>query len=416
MDSLNLVIDVGQTFIKFVVINNRYEILYYKTFKNKLLIKNKILIYNVPKLKNTIILTIKKILKKYEIKKIINIAHGSASFFINENNVCLSGPHFSQKSTKSLDKEFFKIYNKKDFTHSIILKNFHNLGKSLFYLLKNQSKLKIKKILTLPSLINYILSDKLCLDKSYLACHSFAWNFKKKNFISFFNNQKKLFPKICRSGIIIGYLKEKYFRKYKIEILNGFHDTSGSYLAYNQNKIKNKILIINTGTYFVISNKTKFKNSIKKNFYYNYGADNNFYLCKRINIGLVFQKYNPKMLMFENNKFISKANFFFNKNAKRKFFNIKIIKNLSQTNDLLKLNYFIALKLSREINDFKKINVFDKIYIDGVFAKNKIFLFFLKKFVKIKVYIIENAFINSLGASKFFFNKKNINLNFKEIL
>ena len=100
MDSLNLVIDVGQTFIKFVVINKRYEVLYYKTFKNKLLIKNKILIYNVPKLKNTIILTIKKILKKYEIKKIINIAHGSASFFINENNVCLSGPHFYQKSTK----------------------------------------------------------------------------------------------------------------------------------------------------------------------------------------------------------------------------------------------------------------------------------------------------------------------------
>ena len=75
----------------------------------------------------------------------------------------------------------------------------------------------------------------------------------KSHFRTFFN-----FSKTSKVFII-----PKYFRKYKIEILNGFHDTSGSYLAYNQNKIKNKILIINTGTYFVISNKTKFKNSIK---------------------------------------------------------------------------------------------------------------------------------------------------------
>ena len=85
---------------------------------------------------------------------------------------------------RQLTDPLIKIFSrklKKDYTHSLKFDRFHNLGKSFYYLIINNKKLKISKIFTFPALINYILTNKLYLDKSYLACHSFAWNFKKKN-------------------------------------------------------------------------------------------------------------------------------------------------------------------------------------------------------------------------------------------
>ena len=405
MKNPNLVIDIGQTFIKFVVINNKYQVVDHIVLNNKLLIRKKIFNYDIKKLKNILIVNIKKIIKKYKIKKIIPITHGSASFFVNNNNEYLSGPHFSQKTSKSFDQSFFRLIKKNDFTHSIKLSAYHNLGKSFFYLLQNRKKLNLKKIITFPSLINYMLTGVLYLDKSYLACHSFAWNFKKKNLINYFDNFKKFFPPINNSGKKIGYLKEEY-SKNKIEVFNGLHDTSGSYLLFKKNRQSKKSLIINTGTYFIISKLTTFKSHIKKGFYCNFGADNNLYICKRFGAGLIFQKYNPKMFFTKKNFNINELNTFYKKINTKAEPKLLVINKKTHKNEYLKLNYLIALKLSKEIKNFKKYENVNKIIIDGTFVKNREFIFFLKKLVKYKVLINDNSFINSLGASKFLNKKK----------
>ena len=412
MKNPNLVIDIGQTFIKFVVIDNNYKIVDNIIINNNLLIRKKILNYNINKLKNIIILNTKKILKKHKIKKIIPITHGSASFFLNEDKKYLSGPHFLQDSSKSFDKAFFHNVKKNDYTHSLKFDCYHNLGKSFYYLIKNIKKLKIKKIFTFPSLVNYILTDKLYLDKSYLACHSYVWNFKRKKMINFFLKYKRFFPQILSSGKAIGYLKKEYFNKRKVKVLNGIHDTSGSYLAFNKNQESKNSLIINTGTYFIISKKIKFIYSLKKDFYCNYGANNNLYLCKRLNAGLIFQKFNPKMLFQKKKLSLSKASSFYKKNNKKNIDKLKIINKSSQINDFLKLNYYIAKKLSKQISNFTNNSDKYKIFIDGNFVKNEIFIYFLKRLVKCKIFINNNPFINCLGASTFF-NKKSINLQYK---
>ena len=414
MKNPNLVIDVGQTFIKFVVIDN-YKVIDHVVLDNRLLVKKKILNYNISKLKRIIFSNTKKILKKYNIKKIIPITHGSASFFMNKNDECFSGPHFLQRTSNSFDKEFFNIIKKNDYTHSIKLNCFHNLGKSFYYLIKNQKKLGVFKIFTFPSFINYLLTGKLYLDKSYLGCHSFSWNFKKSELISFFNNHKKFFPKVIQSGKEIGFLKRDLNTNSKIKVFNGIHDTSGSYLVFNQNVENKDSLIINTGTYFVISRKTKFSNILSKNFYLNYGADNNLYLCKRVNAGLIFQKYNPKML-FKKKKFNKvEINMFYRKNDMKKITKLKMIKNKSQITDYLRLNLFIAQKLSHEIKNFcydnKKIH---KIFIDGNFVKNKAFIYFLSRLVDCKIYLNNNSYINCIGASTFLINKR-LNLKYEKL-
>ncbi len=415
MKNPNLVIDVGQTFIKFVVIDDSFKIIDHIILNNNLLIKRKkILNYNISKLKKIIISNLIKIFNKHKIKKVIPISHGSASFFIDDNGKCSSGPHFLQKINPSLSRSFFKVLKKNEYTHSLKLNSYHNLGKSFYYLIKNKKLLKINKIITLPALINYILTDKMYLDKSYLACHSFAWDFKKNKLISFFENNKKFFPKIYGSGKMIGYIKKIYSKRRKIQVHNGIHDTSGSYLALNRNFKSKNILIVNTGTYFIISKKIKFRKDIKNGFYYNYGADNNLYLCKRLNAGLIYQKYNPKMLLSKDDIKLSEANVFFQKNRRKKIVNPRVIKKNSQTKDFFKLNYLIAFKLAKEINLFMKKNSFNKVFIDGIFSKNTIFIFFLKQLVKKEIFITTNSFINCIGASTFFYKKK-INLNYIKI-
>ncbi len=412
MKNPNLVIDIGQTFIKFVVINDNYKILYHKILNNNLLIKKDYLSYNVAKLEKIVTLNLKKILKKYRIKKIIPITHGSAAFFLNDKKECFGGPHFLQSTSRKFDQSFYKdIKKKEDFTHSIRLSNFHNLGKSFYYLLKLEKKFKIKKILTFPSLINYFLTGKTFIDKSYLGCHSFAWNFKKKKLVNFFEIKKYFFPRILKSGKKIGFLKKDFKSKIKAEVLNGIHDTSGSYLAYSKyNKLRNCIFV-NTGTYFVISKKEKFRSKIQKDFYYNYGANNKLYLCKRIDAGLTYQKYNPKMINFSTQNNLNLAKKFYRNLKKKKIEKLKIITNKNQINDYMKLNFLIAFKLSSEIKKFKKNK---KLIIDGIFAKNDIFNYFVKKLINFDVYIINNSFLNCIGASTFF-NKKQLKLNFKNL-
>ena len=378
MKNSSLVIDIGQTFIKFVVINNNRKIVDHITLNNNLLIRKKILNYNISKLENIIINNIKKVFKKHKIKKIIPITHGSASFFMNKNKELFSGPHFSQTTIKSFDKAFYNNVKKNDYAHSIKFNCYHNLGKSFYYLLQNREKLDIHKIFTFPSLINYILTEKLYLDKSYLACHSFVWNFKKNKLINFFKKYKNFFPDIIRSGKKIGYLKKVYSKKNRIEVLNGIHDTSGSYLSFDKKFNFKNTLIINTGTYFIISKKIKFKRLLKKGFYCNYGADNNLYLCKRLNAGLIYQKFNPKMLFNKKNLYLFQANEFYKKYKKRNIDKLNIIKNNSQINDFLKLNFFIALKLSKQIKNFIDNKEEHKIFIDGKFAENDVLIYYDK--------------------------------------
>lgn len=413
MKNPNLVIDIGQTFIKFVVIE-KYKVIDHIILKNNLLVKKGILIYNISKLKKIIFTNIKKISKKYKIKKIIPITHGSASFYINKDKEFFSGPHFLQRTGKSFDKEFFNIIKKKDYTHSIKLNCYHNLGKSFYYLIKNRKRLNILKIFTFPCLINFILTGKLYLDKSYLGCHSFSWNFKKNKFVSFFDNNKNFFPKIIKSGKKIGFIKKDLNINRKIDIFNGIHDTSGSYLAFNQNIKSRNSLIINTGTYFVISKRTKFINTLKNNFYLNYGADNNLYLCKRMNAGVIFQKYNPKMFFTEKKFTITEIDIFLSKQNHKKNKKLRIIKMKSQINDFLKLNLFIAKKISNEISNFKYGNSeIKKVFIDGTFVKNKVFIYILSNFIKCDIYLNNNSFINCIGASTFL-NNQILNLKYEK--
>ncbi len=406
MKNPNLVIDIGQTFIKFIVINNNYKIIDHIIINNNLLIKRRVLNYNIIKLKNIIIFNTKKILRKHSIKKIISITHGSASFFINKKKEYFSGPHFKQRSTNYFDNSFFKKINKNDYTHSIKLEHFHNLGKSFYYLLKNKTKFKINKIITFPSLINFILTDKLFLDKSYLACHSFAWNFKQKKLINYFRKEKKIFPQIIESGKKIGNLKKEYFSKHKVEVFNGIHDTSGSYLTLKKNFNFDNAILINTGTYFIISKKVKFKSSIDKNFYYNYGADKNLYLCKRFEAGLIYQKFNPKML-FSKKKFnLTEIDNFLKNSKNLQISQLRKINQNNQKKDYFRLNFYIANQLNKRIAMFTNKKKIYKIIIDGSFVKNYILIYFLKYLGNYEIYLNNVEYVNGIGAATFLIKKK----------
>ena len=72
----------------------------------------------------------------------------------------------------------------------------------------------------------------------------------------------------------------------------------------------------------------------------------------------------------------------------------------------MKLNLLIAQKLSSQINSFVEDEKIQKIFLDGKFVKNNVFLYFLKQLVSRDIYINENSLINSVGACKLLSKKK----------
>ena len=121
-------------------------------------------------------------------------------------------------------------------------------------------------------------------------------------------------------------------------------------------------------------------------------------------------------MLFKKKKFNKKEiNIFLKENNMKKITKLKTIKMKSQVTDYLRLNLFIAQKLSLEIKNFcydnKKIH---RIFIDGNFVKNKDFIYFLSRLVDCDIYLNNNSYINCIGASTFLINKR-LNLKYEKL-
>ena len=141
--------------------------------------------------------------------------------------------------------------------------------------------------MTIPSYITWIFTKKNIVDPSYLSCHSFLWNFKKKRMSSFLKNISIKIPKIKNSGSFV-HCNEK------IKIYNGMHDTSAAFSFHKIFFNDPNTIFLSTGTTFIFG---KYLNKIqnidmKSKFYYL--LTTNFkgaFLSRRFQGGLIYDKH-----------------------------------------------------------------------------------------------------------------------------
>jgi len=351
--NLILIIDFGQTHVKFFVLNKKIKIVHIKIFKNNFILKKKI--YDLLTLQNFVIDTINNIIKKFNVNKISYVTHGSSLFYVDSKGKIKSGYTYNAKIINTnLNLLFSKIIPSFDISYTHLYGCFNNLGKNFFFL-----KDKIINFLTFPSFLGFILTKKNIIDYTYLGCHSFLWNFKKKKINFFFKN--KIIKKsiiVKKPGTKIGNLRINNFSKNHISVFNGMHDTSAAFFFHN-NFFKNG-LFISSGTTCVIGSylNNKFIKIIPKYYYF-------------------LQPYELESVIV--------ARKFKNKYYQKKTFN---------ADDLY-------LKLIREIDCFIKLNKnIHSIVIDGPFIKNKSLINKIKKnYPKLKIYIFFKQYAAALGIA-----------------
>ena len=365
--------------MKFNLITQNFRVTRTLIYKNNFTITyNNCFFYDYLKIKKKIKLHINQISKVYNIIGITCVGHGSACFYIDKNNVIHNGFHFSSKIKKQPLALFHKHSPKFSETFTPNYKQLHNLGKNFFLLIINNPNIQF---MTLTSFIGWLFSNKNITDPSYISCHSYLWNFKKKEFSSLVNKVIKLktMPKVYKSGKFIGKINNNLFKINKnCKIYNGMHDTSAAFSFHRLFFDNKKTIFLSTGTTFVFG---KFYKKLKKiteksKFYYlNSPNFKEVVLSRRFHGGLLYKKLINKK-------------------------DTKSINNLLAVYTIKELKHYLKDATEKQIN----------LVIDGPFSQNKDFLNSLKRLKKnMRIYCAKNKNTPSLGVA-YLSNKKKINL------
>ena len=370
------IIDFGQSHLKFILITGKFRVARTIVYKNNFkFLKKNCFFYDNIKIKKIIKSKINILSQNFKITSLAAISHGSGCFFKNSENNITSGFHFSSNFySKKLISQYNKLLPSFNETYTPKYKNFHNLSKNLFLMNSQNHKLEF---MTIPSYIAWIFTKKNIVDPSYLSCHSFLWNFKKKRKSSFFKNISINIPKIKKSGSLIHCNK-------KIKIYNGMHDTSAAFSFHKIFFNDANTIFLSTGTTFIFGKYLKKIQNIDKKSKFYYLLTTNFkgvFLSRRFQGGLIYDGHR-------------------------------------KTNKRL-IDDYLALKTIKELSIYNKFipNKKIKLIIDGYFAQNKKFILKIKKYNEnISIYCAKNKYTPSLGMASLFTNKKNLLIkNFYDI-
>ena len=362
------IIDFGQSHLKFILITGKFTVARTIVYKNNFkYFDKKNFFYDGSKIEKIIKSKLNILSQNFKITSIAPISHGSGCFFKNDVNKIFNGFHFSSnfKSTK-LISQYNKLLPSFYETYTPKYKNFHNLSKNLFLINNQNTNLEF---MTIPSYITWLLTKKNIIDPSYLSCHSFLWNFKKKNMSRFLKNISIKLPKIKNSGSFIDYDNNK------IKIYNGMHDTSAAFCFHKIFFNEPNTIFLSTGTTFIFGKYLDKIQNIDENSKFYYLLATNFkgaFLSRRFQGGVIYDKH--------------------------KKINNKPVDN------------YLALKTIKELHTYKKFipNKDIKLIVDGYFSQKKKFILKIKEYNKnISIYCAKNKNTPSLGMTSLLTNKKN---------
>lgn len=364
--------------------------------------------------------------KRYDIKGVNFSASGASFVYLDERlNVLLPLYNYLKPYSPRLREKFYKTYGGESFvakqTASPVLGNL-NSGMQLYRLKyeKPEAFAKIKYALHLPQYLSFVLTGKLWSDITSIGCHTNLWDFKKNKYHSWVKKEgigPKLAP-IMNSDGIAGYISEN------IPAGIGLHDSSAALIPYLIS-FNEPFLLLSTGTWCITLNPF---NHIPLSDY-ELQQDCLCYLSykgKPVKASRLFAGY-------EHEQQTKKLAGHFNKpldHYKRVQFDLRLLDKLKPVKSFSKKNtndgmprqsgfgtrdldmfagyeeayhQFIADIVAQQIQSVNLVlkgTKVKRIFVDGGFSKNQIYMYLLAKaFTEIEVYSASVAQATALGAA-----------------
>ncbi|MFB9054124.1 FGGY-family carbohydrate kinase [Formosa undariae] len=258
--NVTAVFDIGKTNKKFFLFNDDFKEVYkeYARF-DEIEDEDGHPTENLEALQNWLKSLFNRILEAEEFNiKAINFSTYGASFVhIDENGNPLT-PLYNY--TKPLDQDiidsFFETHGPKDAflkTTGCTDLSMLNSGLQLYWLKKKQPEVfkKIKYALHLPQYLSYIFTGIPLSEYTSIGCHTGLWNYQEKDYHEWVYKEElhKILPPIVSTETS---LNMNYNGK-RIKIGVGIHDSSSALLPYVRS-INKKFVLVSTGTWSIVFN------------------------------------------------------------------------------------------------------------------------------------------------------------------
>ncbi|GAA4957738.1 FGGY-family carbohydrate kinase [Algibacter aquimarinus] len=214
---------------------------------------------NLPALKEWLKTVFNQILKtnKYEVKAINFSTYGASFVHIDKyGNPLTPLYNYTKPLPESIVNEFFETYGPRE----EFLKNtgcadlsMLNSGLQLYWLKKQKPEVfkKIQYSLHLPQYLSYIFTGIPLSEYTSIGCHTALWDYGKKDYHSWVYNEgiNKILPTIVSTETSINM----NYNGNRIKIGVGIHDSSAALLPYVRS-LKKKFVLVSTGTWSIVFN------------------------------------------------------------------------------------------------------------------------------------------------------------------
>jgi sugar (pentulose or hexulose) kinase len=261
-----------------------------------------------------------------------------------------------------------------------------NSGFQLYWLKKTRPEFfkQIKTTLHLPQYFSYLLTGKLASEYTSIGCHTMLWDFSKKDYHDWVKQDfEGLLPQIQAINTVFPYQSSTPNpQSYKIGI--GIHDSSAALIPYLTRE-KKPFLLLSTGTWSICLNPFNSEpltaSEFEKDCLFYMRPDGASVKASRLFLGKIHDEAVEKL----TTKFHQKPDAIREIRFDNEIFD-KILRGLLREQDAQNLMEFYHILIFDLIKvQVEKINLaagsvaYEKIIIDGGFAKNELYLTMLKR-------------------------------------
>lgn len=195
--------------------------------------------------------------KEFDVKAINFSTYGASFVHIDENSKPLTPLYnYTKQLPENIVNDFFQEYGpREEFLKKTGCADLSmlNSGLQLYWLKKTKPEVykKIKFSLHLPQYLSYIFAGIPLSEYTSIGCHTALWDYDKKDYHSWVykENIDKILPPIVSTETSINM---NYNGK-RIKIGVGIHDSSAALLPYVRS-IKKKFVLVSTGTWSIVFN------------------------------------------------------------------------------------------------------------------------------------------------------------------
>ena len=361
--------------------------------------------------------------KDFEIRAVNFSAYGASFVYLDKDlNVIAPLYNYLKPYSVPLQKKFYKDYGGESLiskqTASPVLGNL-NSGMQLYRLKYENHDLfkKIKYALHLPQYLSYILTSKLYSDITSIGCHTNLWNFQDKKYHEWVNKEAiaEKFPSLLSYDKIADKINNK------IPAGGGLHDSSSALIPYFIS-FQEPFVLLSTGTWCITINP--FNNTMLSD--YELDEDCLCYLSyegKPVKASRLFAGYEHEQQVKRLADFFKKPNDYYTSIEcdpvilrglnKKKVVKTKTANHRQSDFQFRKLEEFssyeeayhqliadIMKQQVRSTNLVLKGAYVKRIFVDGGFSKNPIYMYLLAEaFPKIEVYAASVPQASALGAA-----------------